>query len=89
MTAPGKGPVPPAADRPDTVVDVVERLMGEFEDRLNLRQISRVVLGCRADLAGCPPGALPELVERLAHQRLLDAVPRTGALSHRTGALAR
>jgi len=54
----------------ETVVDVVERLMAEFEDRLDLHDIAAVVLGCRDDLDCSPPGALPELIERLAHQRL-------------------
>lgn len=54
------------------VVDVTERLMAEFEHRLGLDEISRVVTGCRHDLEGTPAGALPELVERLARQRLLD-----------------
>jgi len=59
----------------ETVVDVVERLMAEFEDRLDLHDIATVVLGCRDDLDCSPPGALPELIERLAHQRLLTAPP--------------
>lgn len=56
------------------VIDVTERLMAEFEDRLGLEVISGVVNGCRRDLSGTPSGALPELVERLARQRLGDAV---------------
>lgn len=67
------------------VVDVTERLMAEFEDRLGLEVISRVVNGSRRDLAGTPAGALPELVERLSRQRLQDVLeellpaPRTEA----------
>lgn len=56
------------------VADVTERLMAEFEDRLELSLIARVVLGCRRDLACSPAAALPELIERLARQRLLDPV---------------
>lgn len=56
-----------------TVVDVTERLMAEFEDRLSLPEITRVVARCRQDLQGTPAGALPELVERSARQRLLSA----------------
>lgn len=56
----------------DTVADVIERLMAEFEDRLELDVISRVVLGCRADLNCSPAAALPELMERLARQRLAE-----------------
>jgi len=56
------------------VVDVTERLMAEFEDRLGLDLISRIVTVCRRDLANKPEGDLPELVERLARQRLLAAM---------------
>ena len=68
----------------DPVVDVIGRLTAEFEDRVELATISRVVLGCRADLDCSPVAALPELILRLARQRLLDsgpgpAIPRAGA----------
>lgn len=59
------------------VIDVTERLMAEFEDRLGLNVITGVVNRCRRDLDGTPTGPLPELLERLARQRLLDAVERT------------
>lgn len=54
------------------VVDVTERLMAEFEDRLPLNVISGVVNACRHDLQGTPTGPLPELLDRLARQRLAD-----------------
>ena len=60
---------------PADAVDVTERLMAEFEHRLGLDQIIRIVTGCRRDLVDTPPGPLPELLERLARQRLLDALP--------------
>lgn len=72
MTA-GTSLRPPAPDGA-SVADVVERLMAEFEGRFGLADITRVVLRCRADLDCSPQAALPELVERLAHQRLLAAV---------------
>ena len=56
------------------VIDVTERLMAEFEDRLGLQVISGVVNACRRDLQGTPSGPMPELLERLARQRLLDVV---------------
>jgi hypothetical protein len=40
------------------------------ELRLPRLLVHRVVRACRRDLAGAPPGALPELVERLARERL-------------------
>ena len=54
----------------ETLVDVTERLFAEFERRLSLTTISATVHECRRDLAGAPQPALPELVERLARQRL-------------------
>ncbi len=63
----------------DTTAGVIGRLRGEFEGRINLAEIARVVLGCRADLTCSPPPALPELIERLARQRLLDTPPRAGS----------
>lgn len=57
----------------DSVVDIVEYPMAEFEDRLELDVILKVVLGCRVDLDCSPVAALPELIERLARQCLLDA----------------
>ena len=56
------------------VIDVTERLMAEFEDRLGLQVITGVVNACRRDLQGTPSGPMPELLERLARQRLLDVV---------------
>lgn len=47
--------------------------MAGFEDRLTLNMISRVVQGCRADLNCSPSAAQPELIDRLARQRLLNA----------------
>jgi hypothetical protein len=53
-----------------TLADVTERLFAEFEPRVSLTTIIATVHDCRRDLAGAPPPALPELVERLARQRL-------------------
>ncbi len=50
--------------------DIVERLFREFEDRLSLTAIVEVVRESRLHLRGSPVGALPELTERLAHERL-------------------
>lgn len=55
--------------------DVAERLMAEFGGRADLATITRVVLDCRRDLQGAPPGALPELLERHARQHLLLLPP--------------
>lgn len=65
--------MPPVPLPTDTVADVIEQLGAEFEDRFALDEISGVVRRCRTDLDCSPAAALPELVERLARQRLLDA----------------
>jgi hypothetical protein len=61
-------------DEPDyhdrSFADIVERLFREFEDRLSLTAIVEVVRESREHLRGSPVGALPELTERLAHERL-------------------
>lgn len=54
----------------DSAVDVTERLFAEFEQVHTLPVITTVVLRCYRELADAPAGALPELVERLARQRL-------------------
>jgi len=56
---------------PDDSVDLaVSRLADEFRDRLGAQYVRRIVQLARADLSGVPAGAVPELVERLARQRL-------------------
>ncbi|MCW0212123.1 MAG: hypothetical protein OJJ54_02100 [Pseudonocardia sp.] len=57
--------------RVDAVTGAVERLAAEFP-ALTRRTVVRVVRRSRADLSGVPDGALPELLERLARQRLTD-----------------
>ena len=58
----------PAA--PDlSVRSAANRLAQEFP-QLNPRSIVLVVRTCREELRGSPADALPELVERLARQRL-------------------
>ncbi|QJY51169.1 three-helix bundle dimerization domain-containing protein [Pseudonocardia broussonetiae] len=72
-----QGPVvgllrPQDAGQTDSMGGVTERLVVEFGARADPCTVSRVVLDCCMDLRGVPVGALPELVERLARQRLLD-----------------
>ncbi|OLT16115.1 hypothetical protein BJF78_15355 [Pseudonocardia sp. CNS-139] len=74
-------PVPfhETADAHDTdaadpaVAGAVARLTAEFTDAIGPTVVRRVVRHSRSDLSGCPPAALPELVERLARQRLLQS----------------
>lgn len=67
-------PTRPASSAPHDMplADITERLMVEFGDRIQVSTISKIVLECRHDLQGSPVQALPELVERLARQRLLQ-----------------
>jgi hypothetical protein len=58
---------PPASTDP-SVRSAILRLSREFPDLGP--SISLVVRTCREELRGSPDGALPELVERLARQRL-------------------
>lgn len=50
--------------------DAVRRLSAEFGAYVTPLQVATTVERCCADLRGAPPGALPELVERLARERL-------------------
>jgi hypothetical protein len=59
---------------PTTVLDpsvrsAIPRLSQEFP-AVGRQSITLVVRTCREELRGSPDGALPELVERLARQRL-------------------
>lgn len=56
----------------DSYADIVERLFGEYQGVLSPHKISEIVAGCRSDLAGTPKGALAELIERLARQRIAE-----------------
>ena len=52
-----------------SVRSALTRLSAEFPE-LGHRSIGLVVRTCREELRGSPADALPELVERLARQRL-------------------
>ncbi len=54
------------------ITDAVERLEREFAGAVQRPAIAEVVRRSRQDLDGPHPAALPELVERLARQRLLQ-----------------
>jgi hypothetical protein len=57
--------------------EVIARLAREFESSLPPSVVTEVVCQCAEHLRGNPEPALPELLERLARQRLvfLDTVP--------------
>lgn len=61
---------------PCSVADVAERLMACYEDSIPLATVSAVVLEARDELTGqVPDPALPELLHRLAEQRLAARLP--------------
>jgi hypothetical protein len=53
-----------------SLADITERLFPEFAPRVPLATIVATVRQCRHELDAAPEPALPELVERLARQRL-------------------
>ncbi|MCU1664388.1 MAG: hypothetical protein QOI36_1446 [Pseudonocardiales bacterium] len=57
------------------LANTTDRLIVEFRGEVDVAAIGRVVLSCREELRGAPAGALPELIERLARQRLLSTLP--------------
>ncbi len=63
---------PVVTDDP-VVEEAVVRLSEEFRAQLRPQVIGTVVRSCRRDLSGVPVTALPELVERLARERLRSA----------------
>jgi hypothetical protein len=61
----------------DPVVEhAVERLAIEFGQEATPSAVRTVVIRARTELSADPPGALPELVERLARVRLLETIGR-------------
>jgi hypothetical protein len=58
----------------DPMVEVAVRVYAEFADRVTLAEVLAVVARCRNDLDTPSAAALPEMVERLARQRLADRV---------------
>ena len=65
-------PAPLIRDDDRWMVEAVHRLGREFAGALGQADIAQVVSWSRADLDGPHPAAMPELVERLARQRLLQ-----------------
>jgi hypothetical protein len=72
-------PAPPSPDtvggrEPRSLADVVERLLAEFDAQLHLAAIYAIVRQCRRELDVAPHPASPDVIERLARQRLQDLV---------------
>jgi hypothetical protein len=62
----------PCENRNESFADMVERLFRDYESSHSLAEIVDVAQQARRDLSDAPPGAQPELIERLARQRLAD-----------------
>ena len=73
-------PAPPDLGKSSPADDTAQRLLAEFTGAVDLPTI-RVLLACGRDLAGSPSAALPELVERLARQDLVDLIARRRSVS--------
>ena len=56
----------------DPLVEVTVRVYADFADRATLAEVLAAVARARNDLDTPATAALPELVERLARQRLAD-----------------
>jgi len=64
----------PGETMTNTLIEsTITRLSAQFP-LVSAEVIEATVEMCRADLSGTPPGALPELVERLASWRLSEGV---------------
>jgi hypothetical protein len=75
------------ADEPQaaSTADVAERLFAEFTGRHPLRVVTAVVQQSRHELSDVAPAALPELLERLARQRLTELPPAAADPSGNAG----
>jgi len=68
-----------------SLADVVERLFADFESELGLPVVVAVTRRARRELDIVAAPALPELVERLARQRLEDLVAEITKMRRRCG----
>ena len=62
----------------DPLVEVTVRVYGDFADRVTMAEVLAVIARARNDLDTASAAALPELVERLARQRLADRLVAPG-----------
>ncbi len=60
----------------DPLVEVAVRLYADYAEHVTLADVLPVIDRCRIDPGTPSAAALPELVERLARQRLADRLER-------------
>ncbi len=65
----------------DPLVEVAVRVYADFAERATLAEVLAVIARARHDLDTPSAAALPELVERLARQRLTD-LPTSSGIAH-------
>jgi hypothetical protein len=58
----------------DPLVEVAVRVYADFAEHATLADVLTVIARCRDDLDTVSNAALPELVERLARQRLANKI---------------
>ena len=58
----------------DPLVEVAVRVHADFAEHSTLAEVLAVIARCRTDLDTPSAAALPELIERLARQRLADRI---------------
>jgi hypothetical protein len=58
----------------DPLVEVAVRVYADFAEHATLADVLTVIARCRDDLDNVSNAALPELVERLARQRLANKI---------------
>jgi hypothetical protein len=63
----------------DPLVEAAVRVYADFADHATLAEVLAVVARARNDLDTASAAALPELVERLARQRLADGLASPAA----------
>jgi len=75
-TTRGRFRLPPPEVRHEAIADITERLMNDHADTVPLATVSSVVLEAWRELSGqVPAAAIPELLYRLAEQRLHTVKP--------------
>lgn len=58
-----------------SVTAIRDRLFAEFAQQVPPAEIEALLGQCQSDLDAVPRAAMPELVERLARERLLSRLP--------------
>ena len=72
---------PEAEHGRESLADVSHRLFDEFGSHASLAQIVAMLRQCQNELDSVRPDSMPEMVERLARQRLRSITPATVAVA--------